>query len=96
MLLEQQQEYDLLGILSPITICFQIFFQRLCVTKLGWDDQLVGELVYHRQTLTLKMKQVKPVAVPRCPLPMNEADHPTFQLVGFCDASLSAIVYLQI
>ena len=44
--------YDPIGILSPLTICFKMFFQQLCKAKLGWDDELNGELRSHWQHLT--------------------------------------------
>ena len=37
--------YDPLGYLAPITMCFKIFFQKLCEFKAGWDEPLPSELM---------------------------------------------------
>ena len=36
--------YDPLGVLVPITIKLKIFFQKLCQSKVGWDEELAGDL----------------------------------------------------
>ena len=37
--------YDPLGIISPVTIQFKIFFQQLCKAKVDWDNILTGDLL---------------------------------------------------
>jgi hypothetical protein len=37
--------FDPLGIVSPVTVLFKMFFQQLCEVKLGWDDPLKGGLL---------------------------------------------------
>ena len=32
--------YDLLGVISPVTVSMKILFQQLCVHKLDWDEEL--------------------------------------------------------
>ena len=78
--------YDPMGILSPITIQFKLFFQSLCSAKLNWDDQLTDELLDQWRRLVSRLSPVKPVMVPRVPLGLKGAGQPTLQLIGFCDA----------
>ena len=90
--------YDPMGILSPITIQFKLFFQCLCSAKLDWDDQLTDELLDQWRRLVSRLNPVKPVMVPRVPLGLKGAGQPTLQLIGFCDASqmaYAAVVYLR-
>jgi hypothetical protein len=88
--------HDPLGVLSPITVRFKIFFQQLCSVKLGWDEQVIGELRYQWQALISSLKGLQQVMIPRHP-PQIDASH-SLQLVGFCDASqraYAAVVYLK-
>ena len=36
--------FDPLGIMSPVTVLFKIFFQTLCESKIGWDEPLPSDL----------------------------------------------------
>ena len=57
--------YDPLGFLSPLTVCFMLLFQDICVAKLNWDDDLEGELLKKWKSLVLQMRE--PVlCIPRC------------------------------
>ena len=60
--------YEPMGILSPITIQFKLFFQFLCSAKLDWDDQLTDEFLDQWRRLVSRLSPVKPVTVPRVPL----------------------------
>jgi hypothetical protein len=37
--------FDLLGIVSPVTVLFNMFFQELCESRISWDEGLTGELL---------------------------------------------------
>ena len=36
--------FDPLGVVTPITIQFKIFFQQLCEARVKWDDPLEADL----------------------------------------------------
>ena len=36
--------FDPLGVVSPVTVLFKMFFQGLCEAGVGWDDPLTGKL----------------------------------------------------
>lgn len=90
--------FDPLGIVSPVTISFKMFFQRLCEAKVGWDEPLTERLLHEWNRLCSTLRESAPMTIPRCYL-HNIPDTPTMaQLVGFCDASLSAyaaVLYLR-
>eukprot|EP00731_Ephydatia_muelleri_P035515 Em0131g2a len=89
--------YDPLGFLSPLTVCFKLLFQDICVVKLNWDDDLEGELLKKWKSLVLQMRE--PVlCIPRCYF--KDISEPlSCSLVGFCDASgraYAAVVFMSI
>lgn len=43
--------FDPLGFMSPAVIRFKMLFQKLCETKVGWDQVLAGDLVREWMTL---------------------------------------------
>ena len=89
--------FDPLGILSPNIICFKILFQILCEAKLSWDDELPEELLTHWTRLLKRLKDFKPIEIPRSL--NNGADIRSCSLHGFCDASskaYAAVIYLVV
>ena len=58
--------YDPLGFLSPLTVCFKILMQELCKNKLGWDQQLSGEVLAKWTRLVDQLKGAPPITLPRC------------------------------
>lgn len=87
--------YDPLGFVSPITVKFKMFFQELCSAKVGWDEPLLGELLYKWKSLMSNLQAIS-ISIPRCYLSGLEGS--TNHLIGFCDASANAyaaVVYLQ-
>ena len=91
--------FDPLGIMSPITVMFKVFFQRLCKSKLDWDEPLPADLdsEWDRSVKALEGSAVA-LTIPRC------YDHSICELssvrfCGFCDASAdayAAVVYLRV
>jgi hypothetical protein len=89
--------YDPLGFLSPVTVCFKILMQELCKNKLGWDQQLNGEVLAKWTKLVDQLKGAPPITLPRCCLQGPRSKSREYRLCGFCDASTAAyaaVVYL--
>lgn len=88
--------YDPLGFLAPITIRYKILFQKLCKSKLGWDDNLTEGLLGEWKTLIADLKEATPVSVPRSYCCRVEESPMMYTLCGFCDASVRAHAALVI
>lgn len=91
--------YDPLGIVSPVTILFKIFFQQLCKAKIGWDDVLTGDLAEKWKKICASVGGSEALIVPRCYFDGVEDPVKTIKIVGFCDASTkayAAVVYLRL
>ena len=87
--------FDPLGILSPVVIVFQLFFQELCLSKVTWDEILGEDLQKKWRDLLSGLKTEELLRVPRYCLPTVRMG---VKLIGFCDASIrayTAVVYLQ-
>ncbi|KAL5457182.1 hypothetical protein EMCRGX_G034427 [Ephydatia muelleri] len=90
--------YDPLGFLSPLTVCFKLLFQDICVAKLNWDDDLEGDLLKRWKGLILQMREPLLLRIPRCYF-KGMGEPLSCSLVGFCDASaraFAAVVYMNI
>ena len=81
--------FDPLGLLSLFVVNMKIWFQKLCVDKVNWDDRLEGTILAKRNHLfdefssLAKLNTLRPVCR---------------QLDGFSDASeqaIAAFVYLR-
>ncbi|XP_019850167.1 PREDICTED: uncharacterized protein LOC100632574 [Amphimedon queenslandica] len=91
--------FDPLGLFSPLIIKFKVFFQKLCVSKVDWDDVLKGEQLKTWHLLVEGLSQVDTITVPRCYTTGVEDSKPPARLYGFCDASITAyaaVVYLVV
>jgi len=91
------QIYDPLGFLSPVTVSLKVLMQELCKNKLGWDQELSGELLAKWTRLVEQLKGAPPITLPRCCLQGPRSESKTYQLCGFCDASTAAyaaVIYL--
>ena len=45
-----------LGVVSPVTIMFKMFFQQLCQEKVEWDEPLTGSLQQEWDQLCTSLK----------------------------------------
>ena len=56
--------HDPLGFISPITIRFKMLFQDLCLSKIEWDEPVLGELL-SKWKLLVSSFQSTVVTIPR-------------------------------
>lgn len=92
---ELSRMFDPLGFLSPVTICVKILMQLIWREKLDWDIPLPECISQLCPSLSLELPLLVEIKVNRRYSPIVSAVPD--QLLGFCDASLSAycaVVYL--
>ena len=58
--------FDQLGVVSPVTILFRMFFQRLCEARVGWDASLTGDLLREWDQLLSSPQGPESLVIPRC------------------------------
>ena len=91
--------YDPLGFLAPVVLRFELLFQRLCVSKRDWDQQLADSLLDEWNSLVWHLQVNIPISIPRCYLHDIEDNPTSITLCGFCDASMkayAAVTYLRV
>ena len=81
--------YDPLGFISPVVMHFKILFQAMCISKIGWDEPLTGELLSQWKSLVSTFQGVS-TAIPRCYFTLSQRLLSQCSLQGFCDASSAA------
>ena len=93
------QFFDPLGVVSPVTILFKMFFQCLCEAGVGWDAPLTGDLLKEWKQLLSSLQGPESLVIPRCYFSDIPDCSKSVRLIGFCDASTkayAAVVYLRI
>ena len=86
-----------LGIVSPISVTAKILFQELCLTKLGWDEELSEEQRVKRDLWIKELQEVGTITIPMCLYEDQKGEIVKRSLHGFCDASQKgycAVIYL--
>lgn len=79
--------FDPLGWLSPVTFSAKIFFRRLCLLGIEWDQNLPPDEVPHWTSFQSQLPSLATLQIPRF-IP-DTSSSAIMYLVGFCDASES-------
>ena len=90
--------YDPLGFMSPVTIRIKIFFQELCINKVGWDEPLSGQLLDKWKSLVSSFNGIT-MSIPRSYFWSADKVESVCSLQGFCDASsaaYAAVLYIKV
>ena len=82
--------FDLLGIISPITVRFKLLFQQQCEMKTTWDEPLTGTPLAEWMSLFSDVEQYEPIQIPRYCVEVDSGTVKSYSLLGFCDASQKA------
>ena len=89
--------YDLLGLLSTVTLQGKIFLQALWNKKLPWDEPLPVQEELQWLKIDTHLREISDCYIPRH-IGLDRADKPKCQLLILCDASkyaYAATVYLH-
>ena len=89
--------FDPLGLLSSFVVNMKIWFQKLCVDKVNWDDRLEGTMLAKWNHLFSEFSFLVKLNIPRCYF-VREKKPVCRQLHGFSDAfeqATAAVVYLR-
>ena len=89
--------FDPLGLLSPFVVNMKIWFQKLRVDKVNWDDRLEGTMLAKWNHLFNEFSSSTKLNIQRCYF-VREKKSVCGQLHGFSDASeqvTAAVVYLR-
>ncbi|KAI5714537.1 uncharacterized protein LOC103515252 [Diaphorina citri] len=88
--------FDINGYLTHLVIFLKILIQKIWINKGGWDDPLPTHLLSEWDAFVQELPLLTDLRIPRY---MNSSVASTHQLVGFSDASssaMAAVVYLRI
>ena len=90
--------FDPLGCLCVFTINLKAFFQRLCINKIDWDEELQGNDRKMYESLVAELEKFHQLGISRC-LFSEDKQVKKIEIHGFSDASERAyatVVYLRI
>ena len=81
--------YDLLGLISPMTLYGRILFQHANRSKLSWDQDLPEPLITKWGDWVECLCNISQLQIPRCVKP-SVTSHCSLELHTFADASMDA------
>ena len=87
--------FDPHGGLSPFLITGKILFQKLSKAKVTWDETLPDDIMNEWITWRDSLHLLREFSIPRC---INTLSDGSMELIGFCDASMSAyaaVIYIR-
>ena len=83
--------FDPMGLISPIVVVAKIYFQKVCLDELNWDDTLSDELADGWMNYLQQLKEIDNSVVPRYLFTNNiGCKIRNISLYGFCDSSNQA------
>ena len=88
--------FDLLGIVSPITVAIKALFQELCIQRVGWDDEVNESQRVRWDSWVKDLVKTKAISFTRCLYYNIEENVLASFLHGFSDTSnlaYCALVY---
>lgn len=89
--------FDPLGMISPIVVELKVLFQSLCVSKVGWDEELIGSDKKQWDDCISDLGKTEEIVVDRCVYNEATKEEGEWCLHGFSDASkvaYCAVVYI--
>ena len=87
--------YDPLGIVSPFVLDAKLLLQRLCASKIEWDDDLPHSELQQWQKWLSVLPNIAKVRLKRCLF--ESQDHHSEEMHVFCDANMDgygAVAYM--
>ena len=81
--------FDILGIAQPYTLIAKLIYQKSCILKVKWDDELPSPLQENFQKWVLDLPLLSQIKINRCVLPPTGGK--LLYLASFSDASDVAI-----
>ena len=89
--------FDPIGLISPITVNFKMWFQELCSNKVDWDVILSGSWLKKWNFLQNEVRTLSELRVPRCYFVTELGKPVSHEIHGFSDSSekaMAAVAYL--
>ena len=82
--------YDLLGLISPVTIAVRILMQSIWMLRLKWDEEVPAHIKQEFWSWVDQLHRLSDIKVPRWYESGLEGEPTSIQLHVFCDASTRA------